>query len=448
MKKMEEILTEAAERIRGGDEKRVRAQHDAGRLTARERVMELMDPGSFMELETLRKDSNLVAGFGTVHTRPVYCIAQDHASCGGAMTASQAAKMKRTLELAGQTGAPVVLMPDSAGVKVTEGSVALPAYAQVFSAMTALSGVSPMLCYVAGQCTGIAVMMTQLADLTVQVQKNGLVAMHAATVMNSEKGHAKSEEALFGADTMTLQGAVALKAEDEKSGLGLVKQLLDALPSSNLEDAPYVDTDELNRLLKTEDAQDAVSLCHELADGGRTIELFADYGTRAHTVFAHIGGRSYVLIQDDLHGVPAAFCIAVAAVDMDGGVMELAGALENLALPGVDPDIFRFRIFRTHAAQRGQPQAAAALDLGHHGAQGIGVGGQHNAVGGILTAQIHQNAALGGDDGAVAQGLEGFLSPAGSTGSKAGGGVHCQNGSSLVPGESGVSRVNHIDLLK
>lgn len=299
MDKVEEMITQAKEFLKAGDEKRTAAQHAAGKNTARERVALLFDAGSFTEIETLRKDANVVAGFGTVHGRAVYCFAQDYTSCGGAMTRSQAEKVKKLLHMAQLTGAPVVAMVDSAGVKVTEGAAALPAYAEIFSAMTRLSGVCPMVCCVMGPCTGIATLLTQVCDVTVQVEKTGTVALHAASVMNSDLSSIKTEEALFGAATMAKQGAVALTCQNEAEAVQKVLNVLDALPGCNAEDAPLVESDDLNRVLTCVDANEAMALVADVADNGACIELYKEFGKAAHTVLCHVGGHSVGVVATD-----------------------------------------------------------------------------------------------------------------------------------------------------
>ena len=299
MDNVQEKITQAKEFLKAGDEKRTAAQHAAGKNTARERVAQLFDAGSFMEIETLRKDANVVAGFGTVHGRAVYCFAQDYTSCGGAMTRAQAEKVKKLLNMAQMTGAPVVAMVDSAGVKVTEGAAALPAYAEIFSAMTRLSGVCPMVCCVMGPCTGIATLMTQVCDVTVQVEKIGTVQLHGASVMNSDIANIKTEEALFGAAAMAKQGAVALTCQNEAEAVLAVQSVLDALPGCNQEDAPLMESDDLNRVMTASDAADAASVIADFADGGKTVELYKEYGKAAHTVLCHVGGHSVGLVVTD-----------------------------------------------------------------------------------------------------------------------------------------------------
>lgn len=299
MDKVQEKITQAKEFLKAGDEKRTAAQHAAGKNTARERVAKLFDAGSFTEIETLRKDANVVAGFGTVHGRAVYCFAQDYTSAGGAMTRAQAEKVKKLLNMAQMTGAPVVAMVDSNGIKVTEGAAALPAYAEIFGTMTRLSGVCPMITCVMGPCVGIATLLTQVSDISVQVEKIGTVALHSASVMNSDIANIRTEEKLFGAAVMAEQGAVALTCENEDAAVACVQDVLDALPGCNVEDAPLVEADDLNRMMTAVDGNDAAAVIADVCDNGKGVELYKHYGKAAHTVLTHIGGHSVGLVATD-----------------------------------------------------------------------------------------------------------------------------------------------------
>lgn len=295
---MQELL-ERKNLLLQGDAERIAKQHADGKCTARERAAKLFDAGSFVEIDTLRGGSNLVAGFGTVNGCAAYCFAQDHASCGGAMTKEQSEKIIKLLNMARMNGAPVVALLDSDGVKLTEGAASLPAYAAVAAAMARLSGVCPLIACVMGPCRGLATLLTQLCDVTVQVKKTGEIALHSALVMNSEKGREKTAQQLFGADVMGEQGVCALAAENEEEALALVSSLLDMLPASNMEDAPMAESDDLNRLLVSEDEEDVSSLIADLTDSGKAIELYAGYGAAAKTVLCRIGGRTCGIVATD-----------------------------------------------------------------------------------------------------------------------------------------------------
>lgn len=279
-----------------GDAERIAKQHADGKCTARERIGKLYDAGSFMEIDALRKDSNVVAGVGTVNGQAVYTFAQDYASMGGAMTKEQSAKILKVLGMAKTTGTPVIAMLDSAGAKITEGAAALPVYAEIMAAMARLSGVCPMIACVMGPCKGLATLMTQVCDIAVQVKKTGEIALHSALVMNSEKGKEKTARQLFGADVMAKQGAVALTAESEDEAIALAAALIDLLPACNMEDAPLAEEDDLNRLLVCENPDDAASLMADIADHGRVIELYKEYGEAVSVALCRVAGRTVGLV--------------------------------------------------------------------------------------------------------------------------------------------------------
>ena len=282
-----------------GKADRTARQHAAGKYTARERLVKLLDDGSLAEIDALRADSNAAAGCGTVNGQAVYCFAQDFASAGGAMTAAQADKLLKVLRKARMAGAPVILLLDSAGVKLSESAAVLPAAAEALGAMARLSGVCPMIACVAGPCAGLAALITQLADVTVQVKKSE-IALHTALTMNSEKGKEKTGEQLFGAQTMAEQGVAALTAENEEEAAALIAALIDLLPGSNLEDAPLIpDADDLNRLLVSDDAEDIAALMADLADEGKVLELNKAYGPAVRTALVRIGGRPVGLVASD-----------------------------------------------------------------------------------------------------------------------------------------------------
>lgn len=299
---MSEIIKTLAKEktaILQGDAERIARQHGEGKCTARERVNKLFDAGSFVEMDALRADSNLVAGYGTVNGCAAYCFAQDFASCGGAMTKEQAEKIQKLLNMAKLTGAPVVAMLDSAGVKLSDGAAALPLYAGVMNQMARLSGVCPLIAVVMGPVRGLATLLTQVCDITIQVKKTGEVALHTALVMNSEKGVEKSAQTLFGAEIMAKQGVCALTAETEDEAEALVSALIDLLPACNMESAPLVDEDDLNRMMVASDADDAAALMADLADLGHVIELYAAYGEGIRTALCRIGGRTCGLVVSD-----------------------------------------------------------------------------------------------------------------------------------------------------
>ena len=299
---MAELIQELAEKkaaLLNGNAERVAKQHAAGKCTARERIGKLLDAGSFMELDALKEAGHVVAGAGSIEGKAVYCFAQDYAANGGAMTRAQAEKILKLLGMARTAGAPVIALLDSDGVSLKDGAAALPLYAEILSAMARLSGVCPMIACVMGPCRGLATLMTQACDFTVQVKKTGKIALHTALVMNGEKGREKSEEQLFGAEEMARQGVCALTAENEEEALSMICALVGLLPACNMEDAELVESDQLNRELVCQDASDAAALMADMADDHRLISLYGEYGAAVKTALCRIGGRSVGLICTD-----------------------------------------------------------------------------------------------------------------------------------------------------
>lgn len=298
-----------------GDTQKVEQQHAKNKLTARERVTSLYDGGSFVETLALQQDTGVITGYGLVDGRPVYVAAQDVTVQGAAMSRLQAEKILNLLGLAKKTGAPVVIFADSEGFKVEEGAAALAAYAQVFAAMSRLSGVCPILTVVSGACMGVAAHFASLADVAIAVEKSALVMPMSSLVMNATAGTTLKEEELGGADMLLKHGAVALKAADEQQAVSTLQKVLSLLPSSNCEGAPLEEGDDLNRLL-TADASDGLALALDVADAGSAVELYPGYGPGCHTLLARVGGRPCGIVagepKQDAGRLDAAACRKIA----------------------------------------------------------------------------------------------------------------------------------------
>ena len=273
-----------------GDAERIAKQRAAGKLTARERVAKLLDAGSFVETDALVSRNGdyagVVTGSGTVQDRPVYVFAQDFTVHGGAMGQMQAQKIVKVLDLAQKTGAPVIALCDSAGVRIDEGAAAMNAYASVFTRLAKLSGVVPVIALVLGPVVGGAAMIAQLADITIEAENVGQLMVYGPQVMS----------AISGAKAMAAQGGVALTAKDEDEAISLAVQVLDYLPGCNAEDAAIVDTDDMNRILPVLDAADAESQLAAMADGAAYVELFKDYGKEIRVALTRVGGRPVGLV--------------------------------------------------------------------------------------------------------------------------------------------------------
>ena len=293
-------VLELRESILAGDEKRLKEQRDAGKLTARERIARIVDAGSFVELFALvcqnDEGAGVVTGYATIEERPVYLFAQDFTVHGGAMDQAQAAKIVKLLDMALKTGAPVLCMMDSAGVRIDEGAQAMSAYSEIYQKMARMSGVCPMVALVLGPCIGGAAFISQLADVTIAAKKVGQLMVFGPQVMAAMNGLEVDAEKLGGAQVAAEMGAVALVAENEDEALLKAKQVLALLPSSNLEDTEIVDSDDMSRLLPAIDPADVNGLMTALSDNGAVIELYADYEPAVKVALCRMGGHTVGMV--------------------------------------------------------------------------------------------------------------------------------------------------------
>lgn len=298
-----ERVLEKKNSILKGDAERIAKQRAQGKLVARERVAKLLDQGSFVETDALvSKDGDyagVVTGYGTVQDRPVYLFAQDFTVHGGAMCVKQAEKILKVLDLAQKTGAPVIALCDSAGVRLEEGAQAMNAYAKVYAKMTRLSGVCPMIALVMGPCVGGAALISQLCDVSIMAENVGRLMVYGPQVMSAVSGKTYTDENAGGAKTMVAQGGVALTAENEDAAIALAVQVLDLLPGCNAEDAPLMDTDDMNRVLPEMDAGDSEALMAAMADAGSFVELYKDWGKEIRVALTRMGGRSVGVVASN-----------------------------------------------------------------------------------------------------------------------------------------------------
>ena len=293
-------VLEIRDAILGGNEKRLKEQRDAGKLTARERVEKLADAGSFVELFALvsqnEEGAGVITGYATIEERPVYIFAQDFTVHGGAMGKAQAAKIVKLLDMAQKTGAPVLALMDSAGVRIDEGAAAMSAYSEIYQKLARMSGVCPIVAVVLGPCIGGAALVTQLADVAIVAEKVGQLMVFGPQVMAAMNGLAVKPEELGGAKVAAGMGACALTAATEDEALLKAKQVLALLPSSNLEDSEIIDTDDMSRLLPAIDPSDVDGLVAALADNASAIELYAAYESAVRVFLARMGGRTVGLV--------------------------------------------------------------------------------------------------------------------------------------------------------
>jgi propionyl-CoA carboxylase beta chain len=251
-----ELREKRAKAKMGGGEARIAKHHAKGKLTARERIDALLDPGSFNELEpyvTHRSDDlfggeklsgdGVVTGFGTVDGRTIYVYAQDFTVMGGALGEMHGKKIAHVMDLAAAAGCPVVGMIDSGGARIQEGVRSLYGYAQIFQRNTRYSGVVPQISLVMGPCAGGAAYSPAVTDLIIMVEKQSFMFLTGPEVIKSVTGEVVDSENLGGADVhLGISGLAHLKTADDATALALARHILGYLPANNVENPPRLDS--------------------------------------------------------------------------------------------------------------------------------------------------------------------------------------------------------------
>src|SRR5216110_1022612 len=241
----------------GGGEDRLRRQHAAGKLTARERIDLLFDPGTFEEFDKLVTHrcrdfgmaeqvvpgDGVVCGHGLVDGRQVFAFAQDFTVFGGSLSETNAAKIVKIMDLAIKMGVPVVGLNDSGGARIQEGVMSLGGYADIFLRNTLASGVVPQISAIMGPCAGGAVYSPAITDFNVMVQGTSYMFVTGPDVIRTVTHEEVSKDELGGAMTHNATSGVAhFAVPDDRECLRLIRELLSYLPSNNLDGPPRIET--------------------------------------------------------------------------------------------------------------------------------------------------------------------------------------------------------------
>ena len=307
----------------GGGAERLQRQRDAGKMTARERVARLFDPGTFEEIDKLVTHrcldfgmadqvvpgDGVVAGHGRVNGRLVYAFAQDFTVFGGSLSETNAAKIVKIMDLAVKMGAPVVGLNDSGGARIQEGVLSLAGYADIFLRNTLASGVVPQISAIMGPCAGGAVYSPAITDFTVMVKDTSYMFVTGPDVVRTVTHEQVTKEELGGAMTHNERSGVAhFAVDDDEECLHLVRELLGFLPSNNVDEPPrLVPTDPVDRredLLDTivpespNQPYDMLDVLHAIVDDGYLLEVHAHYARNIIVGFARLGGRSVGIVAN------------------------------------------------------------------------------------------------------------------------------------------------------
>jgi methylmalonyl-CoA decarboxylase subunit alpha len=321
--KIRKLEERRAKILEGGGPKRVNAQHEKGKMTARERIAALLDQGSFVELdafvehrctelgmdEVQAPGEGVAIGHGTIDGRQVFVFAQDFTVIGGSLGEAHAKKICKAMDMAMKVGVPLIGIEDSGGARIQEGVDALSGYGDIFYRNTLASGVIPQISAIMGPCAGGAVYSPALTDFVFMTEGSSNMFITGPQVIKAVTGEDVSAESLGGASVHAAKSGVAHFAfPDEASTIAGIKKLLSYLPANNVEDPPLVDSgDDPARLLpdlasllpsepnKPYDIRDVIS---RVFDSGDYFEVQSLYAQNILTCFARLGGRSVGIIAN------------------------------------------------------------------------------------------------------------------------------------------------------
>jgi acetyl-CoA carboxylase carboxyltransferase component len=314
--------TKALSRLGGGAE-RIKAQHDRGRLTARERIGLLLDKGSFREVDPFvmhrTTDFNLdrqryladsvITGWGTIEGRLVYVFSQDFTVFGGSLGEVHAQKVCKIMDMALKNGAPVIGLNDSGGARIQEGVVSLGGYADIFLRNTLISGVIPQISVIMGPCAGGAVYSPALTDFIIMVRKSSYMFITGPDVVKAVTHEEVTFEELGGADVHSeISGVCHLAADSESDALYLIHKLLSFIPQNNMEDPHFTSIDDdplrmeekLNTIIPDDPSKpyDIKEVIHMIVDSATFLEIQEGYAQNIVIGFARLGGHSVGIVAN------------------------------------------------------------------------------------------------------------------------------------------------------
>ncbi len=322
----------------GGGAERIAKQHESKKLTARERIDLLLDPGSFCELDkfvTHRASDfgmadkkilgdGVVTGYGAVDGRKVFVFAQDFTVFGGSLSGAYAQKFCKVMDLATRVGAPVIGLNDSGGARIQEGVESLAGYADIFLRNTLASGVVPQISLILGPCAGGAVYSPAITDFIVMAKDSSYMFITGPDVIKTVTHEEVSKEALGGALAHNQKSGVAhFAAESEQSAISLTRELLSFLPSNNTEDPPLGVTEDdpfradesLKNIVPANPNKpyDIKEIIRAVVDGKHFFEVQEHYARNIVVGFARLNGRPVGIVANQ----PA---VLAGCLDIDASV--------------------------------------------------------------------------------------------------------------------------------
>jgi propionyl-CoA carboxylase beta chain len=318
--KLDEMNARALE---GGGAARIAKQHEQGKLTARERIDLLLDPGTFVELDRfvvhrctdfdMDKSKVLgdgvVTGWGLVDGRKVVVFAQDFTVIGGSLSGAYASKICKVMELGMRIGAPIIGLNDSGGARIQEGVESLAGYADIFLRNTLASGVVPQISAVMGPCAGGAVYSPAITDFILMVEHTSYMFITGPEVIKTVTNEDVSKEDLGGASTHAVKSGVChLTAPDDRVAIARIRELLSFIPSNNTEDPPRKaasdptdrEIPELDTMIPVDSSKpyDIKNVIRTVVDDGYLYEVHERYAQNIVCGFARVGGRPVGIVAN------------------------------------------------------------------------------------------------------------------------------------------------------
>ena len=323
MERIEQLREKLASARQGGGGARIEKQHEAGKLTARERIEILVDPGSFEETDALvvhrctdfGMENNripgdgVVTGFARIDGRAVALFSQDFTVFGGSLSETYAQKICKVMDMALKMGCPVIGLNDSGGARIQEGAASLAGYADIFLRNTLVSGVIPQISAIMGPCAGGAVYSPAITDFTVMVKDTSYMFITGPDVIRAVTHEEVTKEELGGALTHSSKSGVShFAANDDAHAMGLIRRLLSFIPQNNHEDPPRVASDDpadrreesLNGLVPDNPNKpyDIKQVITAIVDDADFFEVHENYARNIVVGFARLDGRSVGIVAN------------------------------------------------------------------------------------------------------------------------------------------------------
>ena len=321
--KIEELEKKNDLALAGGGPDKIAKHKQGGRLSARERVDVLLDPGSFVETDRfvthrctnfgMEKNKvpgdGIITGYGRINGKLIYLSSQDFTVTGGSMSRTQANKICKVMDLAIKNGAPFISINDSGGARIQEGIESLGGYADIFTRNVMSSGVIPQITAIMGPCAGGAVYSPSITDFVFMVENTSYMFVTGPEVIKTVTHEDVTKEELGGALTHTQKSGVAhFAAKDDKHCLLLIRELMNFLPSNNLDDTATLSTNDrpdrivenLNNIIPDNPKKpyDMLQVITEIVDEGYFLEIHKYFAGNIIVGYARMNGRPVGIVTN------------------------------------------------------------------------------------------------------------------------------------------------------